>query len=93
MYRFLHPSAAIDVLADVWRAVIGLEYAVGTSYDCDVLSALLWDTGIACGLGSALTAIEVASDVRVKVLTGVNVKDWVAAVSYTHLTLPTTPYV
>ena len=76
----------IDVLADVWAAVIDLEYAVGISCDFDVLTAL-WNVGIPCDVDSAVTIIGVATDIGVDVLAGVNVKGLVAVVTALEVTL------
>ena len=76
----------IDVLADVWVAVIDLEYAVGISCAFDVLTAL-WNVGRACDVDSAVTIIGVATDIGVDVLAGVNVKGLVAVVTALEVTL------
>ena len=69
----------IDVLADVWVAVIDLEYAVGISCAFDVLTAL-WNVGRACDVDSAVTIIGVATDI-------VNAKGLVAVVTALEVTL------
>ena len=74
------------MLADVWAAVIDLEYAVGISCDFDVLT-VLWDVGIACDVDSADTTIGVATDIGVDVLADVNVKGLVAVVTALEVTL------
>ena len=74
------------MLADVWAAVIDLEYAVRISCDFDVLTAL-WNVGIPCDVDSAVTIIGVATDIGVDVLAGVNVKGLVAVVTALEVTL------